>query len=78
AYEAWPTYEEDKLVVSTIEIAVQVNGKVRGRLSINKDQEAESVKQQALELENVKAHTDGKEIKKIIYVPNKIVNIVVK
>ena len=78
AYEAWPTYEEDKLVVSTIEIAVQVNGKVRGRLSNNKDQEAESVKQQALELENVKAHTDGKEIKKIIYVPNKIVNIVVK
>ena len=78
AYEAWPTYEEDVLVVSTIEIAVQVNGKVRGRLSINKDQEAESVKQQALELENVKAHTDGKEIKKIIYVPNKIVNIVVK
>lgn len=41
-------------------------------------EEAESVKQQALELENVKAHTDGKEIKKIIYVPNKIVNIVVK
>ena len=78
AYEAWPTYEEDKLVVSTIEIAVQVNGKVRGRLSINKDQEAESVKQQALELENVKAHTDGKEVKKIIYIPNKIVNIVVK
>ena len=78
AYEAWPTYEEDKLVVSTIEIAVQVNGKVRGRLSINKDQEAESVKQQALELENVKAHTDGKEVKKIIYVTNKIVNIVVK
>lgn len=78
AYEAWPTYEEDMLVVSTIEIAVQVNGKVRGRLSINKDQEAESVKQQALELENVKAHTDGKEIKKIIYVPNKIVNIVMK
>ena len=78
AYEAWPTYEEDKLVVSTIEIAVQVNGKVRGRLSINKDQEAESVKQQALELENVKAHTDGKEVKKIIFVPNKIVNIVVK
>ena len=55
-----------------------VNGKVRGRLSINKDQEAESVKQQALDLENVKAHTDGKEVKKIIYVPNKIVNIVVK
>ena len=78
AYEAWPTYEEDKLVVSTIEIAVQVNGKVRGRLSINKDQEAESVKQQALELENVKAHTDGKEVKKIIYVPNKIVNIVIR
>lgn len=77
-YAQWPTYEEDKLVVSTIEIAVQVNGKVRGRMSINKDQEAESVKEQALALENVKAHTEGKEIKKIIYVPNKIVNIVVK
>lgn len=77
-YAAWPTYEEDKLVVSTIEIAVQVNGKVRGRMSINKDQEAESVKEQALSLDNVKAHTEGKEIKKIIYVPNKIVNIVVK
>lgn len=77
-YATWPTYEDDKLVVSTIEIAVQVNGKVRGRMSINKDQEAESVKEQALSLENVKAHTEGKEIKKIIYVPNKIVNIVVK
>ena len=78
AYEAWPTYEEDKLVVSTIEIAVQVNGKVRGRLSINKDQEAESVKQQALELENVKALSDCKEVNKIIYVTNKIVNFLVK
>ena len=77
-YAKWPEYDEAKMVVSTIEIAVQVNGKVRGRMTINKDEEAETVKQQALSLENVKAHTEGKDIKKIIYVPNKIVNIVVK
>lgn len=78
AYEAWPTYDETKLVQDTVEIAIQVNGKLRGKIVINKDEDREVVEKMAFEVENIKIHTQGKEIKKVIYVPNKIVNIVAK
>lgn len=78
AYAPWPTYDESKLVVNEIEVAVQVNGKVRGKITIARDEDPEKVKAIALEVENVKIHTEGKDIKKIIVVPNKIVNIVAK
>ena len=72
----WPKYDESKLVVNTIEIAVQVNGKLRGTISVNKDEDDEVVKLAAFELETVKNNTAGKEIKKVIVVKNRIVNIV--
>ena len=72
----WPKYDESKLVVNTIEIAVQVNGKLRGTITVNKDEDDEVVKQAAFELETVKNNTYGKEIKKVIVVKNRIVNIV--
>ncbi len=72
----WPKYDENKLVVNTIEIAVQVNGKLRGTITVNKDEDDEVVKKAAFELETVKNNTQGKEIKKVIVVKNRIVNIV--
>lgn len=78
AYEPWPVYDESKLVVDEVEMAVQINGKLRGKITVNKDEDQETVKVAALALDNVKIHTEGKDIKKIIVVTNKIVNIVVK
>lgn len=76
-YEAWPTFDESKLVLNTVKMAVQVNGKLRDTIEVNKDENDEKVKEVALASENVKKFIDGKEIKKIIVVKNKIVSIVI-
>ena len=78
AYESWPTYDKEKLVEDTVNIAISVNGKVRATITINKDEEENLVKEKALQEENVIKHITDKEIIKIIVVKNKIVNIVVK
>ena len=78
AYEPWPTYDEKMLVDDEVEIAVQVNGKVRAKITVAKDEAKDKVEQIALSQDNIKAHTEGKNIIKVIVVPNKIVNIVVK
>ena len=75
---SWPTYDEAKTIDEEKEIAVQVNGKVRATIKINVNEDEESIKEKALKEENVKNHTDGKEIVKIIVIKGKIVNIVVK
>ena len=74
----WPTYDEDKTIDEYIEIGIQVNGKLRGTIIVNKDEEKEVLQQKALENDNVKKHLLGKEIVKIITIPNRIVNIVIK
>ena len=74
----WPVYDESKIVEEEIEIGVQVNGKVRGTVSINKNEDEDSIKEKALEVDNVKKHIEGKEIVKVIVIKGKIVNIVVK
>ena len=78
SYDAWPTYDESKLVVNKVTIAVQVNGKVRGKFEADKDADKETVEKLAMELEQVKKYTSVGEVKKVIVIPNKIVNIVVK
>ena len=78
AYETWPTYDENMLVSETVEMGVQVNGKLRAKIQVTKDTDDEAVKEIAFVQENVKAHTEGKNIVKVIVVKNKIVNIVVK
>ena len=78
AYETWPTYDENMLVSETVEMGAQVNGKLRAKIQVTKDTDDEAVKEIAFEQENVKAHTEGKNIVKVIVVKNKIVNIVVK
>ena len=74
----WPVYDEDKTVESVKDIAVQVNGKVRGTIQISIEDDEQSIKERAMECENVKKHIDGKEIVKVIVIKGKIVNIVVK
>ena len=78
AYEEWPKYDEDKLVDTDITIGVQVNGKLRATINISVDETEESIKEKALNEENVKRYTEGHEIVKIIVIKGKIVNIVVK
>ncbi|MFA6667726.1 MAG: class I tRNA ligase family protein, partial [Bacilli bacterium] len=75
-YAKWPTFDEKKTILSTIKIAVQVNGKLRDTIDIEKDLDDEKVKEIALSSENVKKNIEGKNIKKIIVVKNRIVNIV--
>ena len=78
AFEAWPEYDESKLTEDTVEIAVQVNGKLRATININVNDDEETIKQKALAEENVIRHIEGKEIVKVIVIKGKIVNIVVK
>ena len=75
---SWPTYDEAKTIDDEIEIGVQVNGKLRASIEINKDEDQEVVIKKALEEGNVRNHISGKEIVKTIVIPNRIVNIVVK
>ena len=74
----WPSYDEEKTIENTKEIAVQVNGKLRGTITIHIDDDEQSIKEKALECENVMKHIEGKEIVKVIVIKGKIVNVVVK
>lgn len=74
----WYSVDESALTEDATTIVVQVNGKVRAKLDLPIDSNAETVKEAAYSDENVKKYTDGKESVKEIYVPNKIYNIVVK
>lgn len=74
----WLTYDENKLENSTYTMVVQVNGKVRGKIEVDSDTSKEDMEKLAMEIDNVKVFTEGKEIVKTIVVPKKLVNIVVK
>ena len=76
AYESWPTYDPSKLVLNDVTVVVQVNGKVRGKIETAKDSDDEAVKAKALELDNVRAQLEGKTVRKVIVVKNKLINIV--
>ena len=76
AFEPWPTYDEAKCSANTIKMAVSVNGKPRATIEVPLDMDEEELKKFALEQEGVQRNIEGKEIKKIIVVKNKIVNIV--
>lgn len=77
-YAKWPTYDPAKLVESTVEIMVQVNGKLRGKFKAAKDSDKDTLEKEALSLDHVQKFLDGKDVKKVIVIPNKIVNIVAK
>ena len=77
-YEAWPTFDESKLVEDSIEIPVQINGKVKATIQISKDAIENEVKAIVHENSNIQNQLKNKTIVKEIYIPNKIYNIVVK
>jgi leucyl-tRNA synthetase len=74
--ETWPKLDESALVRSTVEVVVQVNGKLRGKLDAAVDAPKEQLEQLALEQENVKKFLEGVTVRKVIVIPNKLVNIV--
>ena len=76
ANEAWPTYDEAKTVDNTINLPIQINGKLKGTIEVELDLPEETIK--TLAHEKVANHLEGKNIVKEIYVKNKIYNIVVK
>ena len=78
ANEEWPVYDDTKIIEDEKEIAVQVNGKVRATIKIAINEDEEIIKEKALSADNVKNHTEGKGIVKVIVIKDKIVNIVVK
>ena len=75
---SWPEYDEEKTIDDKITIGVQVNGKLRGEVLINTNEEESSVKEKVINIENIKKYLEGKDIIKFIYIPNKIVNIIIK
>lgn len=78
SYEPWPTYDEEKTIEEAYEMVVQVNGKVRGKMNVPMDTTNEQMEELAKKIDNVQNHLDGKEIIKVIVVPKKLVNIVVR
>ena len=78
SYIEWPTYDESKLVDDEVEVVVQVLGKVRAKVTVAKDTSKEDLEKAALADEKVQEFIAGKQIVKVIVIPGKLVNIVVK
>jgi leucyl-tRNA synthetase len=76
--QPWPKWDEELVKEEQITLVVQVNGKVRDRLQVPADIDEERAKELALASKRVKAHIDGKRVERIIYVPGKLVNVVVR
>jgi leucyl-tRNA synthetase len=77
AYEPWPAFDSALLVEEHVEIPVQVNGKLRGRVVVAADAGAEAVEQVAREDSRIAVLLDGKTVRKVVVVPGKLVNFVV-
>ncbi len=78
AYAPWPEHDEALLIEESIEFPVQVNGKLRGHITISPDTPADEIEKLALSNDKIKSFLEGKELKKVIVVPNRLVNIAAK
>ena len=76
--QAWPSYDEKALVKDEVEIAIQVNGKIKAKINVPSDLDEEGIKAASLANENIIAATEGKNIVKVIVIKGRLVNIVVK
>jgi leucyl-tRNA synthetase len=74
----WPKYSEEALEEEQLQIVVQVNGKVRGKITVAADVDQARIEQEALHDQRVKHFVDGKKLQKVVYVPRRLVNIVVE
>ena len=73
----WPQWNKKKIVIDTVKVPVQVNGKVRAILEVSATADEKTVRELALADEKVKFYTEGKALRKVIYVPGRILNLVV-
>ena len=78
AYSTWPVYDKDKIVDDEVEVVVQINGKVRGKVTVPSDITDDEIKEKIREIDNVKRYLEGATIIKEIYIPKKLVSIVIK
>lgn len=78
AYEPWPVFDPSLLVEDSVELPVQVNGKIRDRVTVPVDADRKAIEERALGSMKVQANIEGKSVKKVIVVPGKLVNLVVK
>ncbi|MCF0141695.1 MAG: class I tRNA ligase family protein, partial [Mogibacterium sp.] len=74
----WPSYDESALVKDEVEVIVQINGKLKDKLVLPNNSSKEVVEEEAMKLDKVKESLEGLNIVKVIVVPNKIINFVVK
>jgi Leucyl-tRNA synthetase len=75
---SWPGYDEDALVKDTVEIVIQINGKLKDKLNMDSGLGKEELEKAVMAEDSVKALTEGKNVVKVIAIPDKLVNIVVK
>lgn len=75
--QSWPSFDPNLVEESSFTLAIQINGKVRATVEIDSSLDEKAVKALAVENEKIKAHVEGKEIRKVIYVPGKVLNLVV-
>ncbi len=78
AYAPWPRYDESKIKVDTVEMVVQVNGKVRAKFPVALGLEDDVLKRMVLDNDTVKKYIDGKKVEKVVIVKNKLVSVVVR
>lgn len=75
-FEKWPTYDASKAVLDEIEVAIQINGKVRDVMKISKDASEKEMEEKAFALDSISSRIEGKQIKKVIVIKGRIINIV--
>ena len=76
--QAWPTFDPSALVKDEIEIAIQVNGKIKARINVPSDMSEDGIKEASLDNEDVKKSLEGKTVAKVIVIKGRLVNIVAK
>ena len=74
----WPQYEPDKAREDNVEIAIQINGKLRGTITVETDIDKNSVEKIARAEKNIARYLDTAMVKRVVYVPNRLVNFVVE
>jgi leucyl-tRNA synthetase len=74
----WPEYDESKLIMATVDLPVQVNGELRGTISVSRGADEAAVSKAALADEGVQRHMGDAEIVKTIYIPDRMLNLVVR
>ena len=77
AHQAWPTWDEALCREDSVEVAVQVNGRVRGHVVLSHTASEAAARTAALNADGVRAHLAGRTVRKVVYVPGRVVNLVV-